>query len=84
MMTTTRTLRMRTAKSAWGYDAAVRAVYEAGREARRQGRFAGANPHTDYHLGTAWAAGWHHGIKMPAGLRTCVALAGLRLPREDG
>ena len=34
-------------------------AYEAGRAARAAGQEATSNPHDDWELGVAWAAGWH-------------------------
>lgn len=34
-------------------------AYEAGRRARTLGHEATTNPHDDWELGVAWAAGWH-------------------------
>ena len=34
-------------------------AYEAGRAARAAGQEATSNPHHDWELGVAWAAGWH-------------------------
>jgi hypothetical protein len=49
---------------------AIAAAYEAGQRARAAGWSAVDNPHDDWWLGVAWAAGWH-GIALE---RTAVAV----------
>lgn len=43
----------------------VQAAYHAGRAAAGDGVPAGANPHDDWSLGVAWAAGWHFKADVP-------------------
>lgn len=53
----------------------ITAAYEAGRAARAAGQEATSNPHDEWELGVAWAAGWHEmtgGEYKTSGLRELV------------